>query len=58
MNEKEIKLTCVKKQKIKIKAVSYSQNLKPEIAELHEKFGVTDFTKNEKFIKILCSCNK
>ena len=36
----------VKKKHLKIsKAVSYSKNLKPEIAELHKKFGVTEHLK-------------
>ncbi len=52
MNKKEIKLTCVKKtKKDQISAVSYSNTLKPEIAKLHEKFGVTDFTKMKSSLK-------
>ena len=52
INEKEIKLTCEKKTKAnQIKAVCYSQNLKPEIAELHKKFGVTESTKMKSSLK-------
>ncbi len=52
MNKKEIKLNCVKKtKKDQISAVSYSNTLKPEIAKLHEKFGVTDFTKMKSSLK-------
>ena len=52
VNEKEIKLTCEKKtSKNQVKAVSYSQNLKPEIAELHKKFGVTEHLKMKSSLK-------
>ena len=52
VNEKEIKLTCKKKtSKNQVKAVSYSQNLKPEIAELHKKFGVTEHLKMKSSLK-------
>ena len=52
IDDKEIKLTCEKKTKAnQVKAVSYSQNLKPEIAELHKKFGVTEFTKMKSSLK-------
>ncbi len=52
VNKKEIKLTCEKKtEKNQVKAVSYSQNLKPIIAELHKKFGVTEYKKMKSSLK-------
>ena len=52
VDKKEIKLTCEKKTGVKqIKAVSYSQNLKPVIAELHKKFGVTEHLKMKSSLK-------
>jgi len=52
IDEKEIKLTCEKKTDInQVKAVSYSQNLKPMIAELHKKFGVTEHLKMKSSLK-------
>ena len=51
-DKKKIKLTCEKKtKKNQIKAVSYSQNLKPKIAELHKKFGVTEYFKMKSSLK-------
>ena len=51
-NKKKIKLSCEKKNgKDKIKAVSYSKELKPFIAELHKKFGVTEYTKMKSSLK-------
>ena len=52
VNKKEVKLIC-KKTSIKnaIRAVSYSDKLKPEIAELHKKIGVTEFIKMKSSIK-------
>ena len=50
--EKKIKLTCEKKNEKKvIKAVSYSQNLKPIISEFHKKFGVTEYVKMKSSLK-------
>ena len=52
VDKKEIKLTCEKKtDENQIKAVSYSQNLKPVIAELHKKFGVTEHLKMKSSLK-------
>jgi len=52
VDNKKIKLTCEKKtKKNQIKAVSYSQNLKPIIAELHKKFGVTEYIKMKSSLK-------
>ena len=52
VDNKKIKLTCEKKtKKNQIKAVSYSQNLKPIIAELHKKFGVTEHLKMKSSLK-------
>ena len=45
-NNKEIKLNCKKlSKKDEIVAVSYSDNLKPEISKIHKKFGVTKHVK-------------
>ena len=49
---KEIKLTCEKKNKPgEIKAVSYSDNLKPNIYEMHKKFGITEYKKMKSSLK-------
>ena len=51
-DKKKIKLTCEKKTgKNQVKAVSYSQNLKPVIAELHKKFRVTEYLKMKSSLK-------
>jgi len=51
-NKKETRLTCNKKTNQKeIKAVSYSENLKPIISEFHKKFGVTKHTKMKSSLK-------
>ena len=51
-DNKEIKLTCEKKTgQNEVKAVSYSENLKPVISELHKKFKVTDHTKMKSSLK-------
>ena len=43
---------CQKQSKNnEIKAVSYSQNLKPIIEEYHKKFGVTEHTKMKSSLK-------
>ena len=41
--------------KDKIKFVSYSKKIKPEIKKIFDKLNVKEFTKNEKFFKILCN---
>ena len=52
VNKKEIKLDCRKKtKKNEVKAVSYSKDLKPKIAELHKKFGVTDYVRMKSSLK-------
>ena len=52
VDKKEIKLTCEKKTNVnQIKAVSYAQNLKPMIAEVHKKFGVTEHLKMKSSLK-------
>ena len=46
------KLTCSKKSKNnEINAVSYSDNLKPEIAEIHKKYNITNYTKMKSSLK-------
>ncbi len=50
--DKEIKLGCKKKSKNgEIKAVSYSEKLKPIIKQWHEKFNVTNHTKMKSSLK-------
>ena len=52
VDKKEIKLTCEKKTgQNEVKAVSYSQNLKPIISEFHKKFGVTEHLKMKSSLK-------
>jgi len=52
INNKEIQIKCEKKTKTKqIKAVSYSEKLKPLIADFHNKFGVTDYQKMKSSLK-------
>ena len=52
INNKEIKIKCEKKTKInQIKAVSYSDKLKPLIVDFHNKFGVTDYQKMKSSLK-------
>ena len=51
-NKNTIRLNCEKKtKKNKIKAVSYSSDLKPIIKDLHNKFGVTEFIKMKSSLK-------
>tara|TARA_B100001027_G_scaffold28876_1_gene17094 strand:+ start:684 stop:1457 length:774 start_codon:yes stop_codon:yes gene_type:complete len=51
-NGKLVKLNCEKKTNInEIKAVSYSDNLKPIIKSYHDKFGVTNYTKMKSSLK-------
>ena len=52
INNREIKISCEKKTKInQIKAVSYSEKLKPLIEDFHNKFGVTDYQKMKSSLK-------
>ena len=53
INGKEkIKLDGKKKTNLnEVKAVSYSDNLKPEIIKIHEKYKVTSFTKMKSSLK-------
>tara|TARA_B100000700_G_scaffold306213_1_gene381143 strand:+ start:554 stop:1327 length:774 start_codon:yes stop_codon:yes gene_type:complete len=52
INNKEIQIKCEKKTKTnQIKAVSYSEKLKPLIADFHNKFGVTDYQKMKSSLK-------
>ena len=52
INNKEIQIKCEKKTKInQIKAVSYSEKLKPLIEDFHNKFGVTDYQKMKSSLK-------
>ena len=45
-------IACEKKSKeSEINAISYSNNLKPEIVELHKKYNITNFTKMKSSIK-------
>ena len=51
-NKKEIQLNCKKlTNQGEVKAVSYSNNLKPEILELHKKFKVTEYKKMKSSLK-------
>ena len=51
-NQKKTKLICKKQtKKNQIKAVSYSQKLKPVIADFHKKLGVTDHVKMKSSLK-------
>ena len=46
-------LTCKKKSKQnEVNAISYSNNLKPEIVELHKKYNITNFTKMKSSLKL------
>ena len=52
IGNKEVKLDCEKKSKKgQIKAVSYSNNLKSNISELHKQFGVTEFVRMKSSLK-------
>ena len=49
---KEKKIHCEKKNpKDVIKAVAYSNNLKPEISKIHKKFGVTEHVRMKSSLK-------
>ena len=51
-NKKEIQLNCKKlTNQGEVKAVSYSNNLKPEILELHKKLKVTEYKKMKSSLK-------
>ena len=51
-NGSKKKLTCKKKSKDnEINAVSYSNNLKPEIASIHKKYNITNYTKMKSSLK-------
>jgi len=51
-NKKEIQLNCKKlTNQDEVKAVSYSNNLKPEILEFHNKFKVTEYNKMKSSLK-------
>ena len=51
-NEKKIKLECKKlTNEGEIKALSYSENLKPEILNIHKKYGVTECIKMKSSLK-------
>ena len=52
VNDKEVKLSSkISITNNKIKAVAYSNSLKPMILEFHKKFGVTEFTKMKSSLK-------
>ena len=52
VNNREVKLDCKKKtKKNQIKAVHYSDKLKPEIKILHDKYKVTEFHKMKSSLK-------
>ena len=49
---KKIKLNCSKKTNSnQIKAVHYSEKLKPEIKKLHQKYGVTEYHRMKSSLK-------
>ena len=51
-NGSKKKLTCKKKSKDnEINAVSYSNNLKPEITAVHKKYNITNYTKMKSSLK-------
>ena len=52
INNNEVKLNCKKKTTIdQIKAVHYSDKLKPEIFKLHQKYGVTEHHRMKSSLK-------
>ena len=51
INSKKIKLSELKKNYKEIRAVTYSNNLKPEILDLHKKLNVSSFTKMKSSLK-------
>ena len=50
-NDKTIKLDCSKISDNKIKFVSYSNNLKPELSKLHKAMNVSEFKKMKSSLK-------
>ena len=56
-NNQEIKLINKKKEHNEIKAVSYSDNLKPEILEIHKKYQITSFQKMKSSLKFCVIAN-
>ena len=53
INNKEKKLDCRKiTNQGEVKAVSYSNELKPEIKEFHKKFNVTEYKKMKSSLKL------
>ena len=51
-NNKEKKIDCTKlTKKDEVKAVSYSNQLKPTIEDLHKKFNVTEYVKMKSSLK-------
>ena len=57
INNKKIELINKKKINNEIKAVTYSNEIRSDILEIHKKYKITSHQKNEKFFKVLCSCN-
>ena len=51
VNNQQIDLTNKKKNYKEIKAVSYSNNLKPEILEIHKKYQITSHQKMKSSLK-------
>ena len=50
-NDKEVKLIDKKKVNNNVKAVSYSEKLKPDILKFHQKFNVKSFDKMKSSLK-------
>ena len=51
INDQEINLIDKKKDYKELKAVSYSNELKPEIAEVHKKYNITSYQKMKSSLK-------
>ena len=51
INNQEINLNDKKKDYVELKAVSYSDKLKSEIAEVHDKFNITSYQKMKSSLK-------
>ena len=51
INNKEVDLINQKKKYKEVKAVSYSNELKPEILQIHKKFGITSYQKMKSSLK-------
>jgi len=56
-NNQEIKLINKKKEHNEIKAVSYSDKLKPEILQIHKKYQITSFQKMKSSLKFCVIAN-